>query len=443
MYKMINSGPGAGASNAQTAYWSGLTEELGHIDKDLNDALGKLQTSWQGLASADATTAINPLQQWAGDTQTATSVMRISSEDQANFVSTARAEMPKPVEVTTPAPSGWQQAGAGVMAVFGNPGPALAVVQQSADHEAQEAAQAAAAQKAVDTMETYESNSTWNRNTLGTFVPPPDFQISTNPPSGSSSSGGQIGSWMSSGTYSGPSGGTQTSSITTPPSTGTGSTGTGGRTLPPTTSGGSAPVVSGGTTTPSTFTPTPPPTGGAFPDPTTLPPGGGGGNNPTYGGPPRPGGNYPLPTTSLPTGSQPGELGGRNTQPGLRGTPGLGGAGGPESGSGARPGTGGLGTGGPGAEGSRPGAQVGRGLGAPAGEGGLGGRGGAAGPGGAGARGSGGLGSSPMGGGAGTPGEEDEERFSPDYLLETTGVFDDDRMVSPAVIGEEPKTEES
>jgi hypothetical protein len=46
-----------------------------------------------------------------------------------------------------------------------------------------------------------------------------------------------------------------------------------------------------------------------------------------------------------------------------------------------------------------------------------------------------------MGGGSGN-GDEDDEHFAPDYLLETTDVFGDERMVSPAVIGDDPKTEE-
>jgi hypothetical protein len=32
--------------------------------------------------------------------------------------------------------------------------------------------------------------------------------------------------------------------------------------------------------------------------------------------------------------------------------------------------------------------------------------------------------------------EDDEERYAPDYLLETEDVFGDDRRVAPTVIGE-------
>jgi hypothetical protein len=47
-----------------------------------------------------------------------------------------------------------------------------------------------------------------------------------------------------------------------------------------------------------------------------------------------------------------------------------------------------------------------------------------------------------MGAGGHGEGDEDQEHFSPDYLMETDDVFGDDRMVSPAVIGENPMPEE-
>src|SRR5882672_8611221 len=173
LFNMINSGPGPEASAHQTDYWNKLTDELGTVDQHLNTALANLKATWEGPASDSANTGMTPLRQWAQDAQTGSTVMGVSTQDQAQFIASARAEMPPPVEVTTPAPSTWDMAGAGVAAVLGNPGPAVAVAQQAADHEQQEAAQNAAEQKAVDTMVTYDSNSTWNRDTLGTFVPPP------------------------------------------------------------------------------------------------------------------------------------------------------------------------------------------------------------------------------------------------------------------------------
>jgi hypothetical protein len=76
------------------------------------------------------------------------------------------------------------------------------------------------------------------------------------------------------------------------------------------------------------------------------------------------------------------------------------------------------------------------------GDGVIGGRGGQHGGAGAGGRGGAGMSGGPMGAGGRANGDEDDEHFSPDYLLETTDVFGDDRMVSPAVIGENPNVEE-
>ncbi|MFL6144684.1 MAG: PPE domain-containing protein, partial [Labedaea sp.] len=300
LYLMINNGPGARASDPQTTYWQSLSDELSQVDATLNQALSNLNASWEGPASESASTGMTPLQAWAGDAQTGSSVMRVSSEDQAQFIASARAEMPKPVPVTTPAPSSWDVVGAGAMAAIGNPGPAAVVALQAADHERQEAAQSAAADKAVDTMNTYQSNSTWNRNTLGTFQAPPDVVVSTPAPAGSGTAGGQVGGWMTGSSYNPPSRTTTSSSFTTTTTGGSG--GSGGRTPPPAPPGagsgsgtgagsgsgtGTGTVPSGGTTTPSTAVPAPPADPAPpRPGPGPFPPGppGGGGNGPTTGG---------------------------------------------------------------------------------------------------------------------------------------------------------------
>jgi hypothetical protein len=184
MYTMIKSGPGAPTSEPITTYWEGLSKDLDGINTTLNDGLGKLKVGWEGDAAQSAQGGLNPLQQWSTDAQTGANLMRISSEDQATFNSSARSNMPEPVQVTTPEPSTWDKVKAGGAAALGINGPANQVAEQSADHEAQESAQQAAAQKAVQTMETYQSSSEWNTNTLGTFVPSPDVVVSVNPESG-------------------------------------------------------------------------------------------------------------------------------------------------------------------------------------------------------------------------------------------------------------------
>ncbi|MGW5051054.1 hypothetical protein [Actinokineospora sp. NPDC004072] len=406
LYRMINSGPGPAASTPQTEYWDALLRELGDIDHDLNAKLATLAASWEGAAGEGAQGALNPLRQWAADSQTGASGMRASTEFQADMIARARAEMPEPVPVTTPAPSGWAKLAAGAALLTGNAGPALAVADQAADHEAQEAAQDAAAQKAVDTMESYSDSSEFNRNTLGEFVPPPDVVVSTPAPSGGV---GTSAAYFSSapGSVPGSTGGSAPSYAAPAPTTGGGAHipstgGGGGGSLTPYLPGGATPAQVGSSpTTPSAVTPTAPPV--APPVPAT-----------------------PAPTA--PTTSFPG-------MPGLPGPSGL-------------PGPAGRGPVGHGPAGARPALPVGVDVEATrgnqalrpavgiAGEGTVGARGGVVGSVPAGTRGGAGMGVAP---GARADSDEDREHGLADYLIETVDVFGDERTVSQPVIGDEPR----
>jgi hypothetical protein len=436
LYDMINSGPGSAASEPQTAYWTSLTDELSRVDEALNTKLTNLGASWEGQAAESAQSGLTPLAAWAGDAETGSTVMRISSENQAGYISDARNKMPEPVSVTTPAPSAWDKVAAGAAVLTGNPGPAIQVASQAADHEAQEATQSEAQQRAVETMQTYESSSTWNRDTLGTFVAPPDVVVSTPPPQGGTT--GHVQPTNSHVTTVGH-GSTQTTTTHgyTVPTGG----GSGGGSLTPTGGGTHVPagqLPTGGQvsappaiTTPSGVLPPGTPLGG--------PPGqpGPGINQPFNPNNPGWSNNTLLPTfnnggnPNLPNGGNRGPLTGGPNGPGnagdiaRKGVPLRGGL----------PGSGGLG--GAGAiepDGSRAASQLGRG-----GMAGVPGENGVvrSGPGAAGAAGGRGGSSGAMGGGGRrAEGEDDDEHFAPDYLLETDDVFGDERRVAPTVIGE-------
>jgi hypothetical protein len=472
LYNMINSGPGASASEPQTTYWKSLTDELTQVDDDLNKKLTDMGAAWEGQAAERAQSGLTPLGEWASDAETGSTVMQISAENQADYVSDARASMPEPVPVTTPAPSGWQMAAAAVGGIV----PTVMVAAQAADHEAQEAAQSEAEQRAVQTMETYESSSTWNRDTLGTFVSPPDVVVST--PAPQNGTVGHVEPAQSQvGTHAGVGSQATTPSGFTVPS-GNGTAGTGG-TLVPTGGGTTTPPstlpVGGGVsappavTTPSGLVPTTgqPPFGGPSVQPgpgsgTPVLPGTGPGaqniNNPLLPsfsnngtGLPTNGGNGPLNRGPLVVGPSnnsaargplnvgPGGAGNasdvaRRTMPPLRGgVPGVGGTGGGGlggvSGFGADSSRSASQFGRPGAGGAVPGANAAA-RGGPGAASAAGGRGAVAGgrPGGV---------AGPMGaGGRRGDGEDDDERYAPDYLLETEDVFGDDRRVVPGVIGE-------
>ena len=441
LYSMINAGPGAAASDPQTTYWQGLAKELNELDQDLNTKLSQLGSRWEGPASESATTGLTPLASWASDAKTGADVMKVSSEDQGQFVSDARSNMPEPLEVTTPAPSGWDYAKAVGASMLGFGGPAADVAQQAEDNEAQEAAKNAAEEKAVQTMQTYESSSTWNRTTLGTFVAPPDVVVSTPAPQpigtvgvvGPTRTAKNVGenntdSGVVSHTLTTGTNGTADAPITHDQQPGTtgdsgaggGGGGGGGNTRPPD-------VNNPGTTTPSdVFVPPP---GGGNPLPPTP------GPNPLPPGPsPTPPGQNPL----LPGGGPfPFGGGGENASDIARRAmplrPGLPVEGTPFGRGGLPGGPGGLGA----LDGERVPSQLGRGgvLGGAPGEGGVV----RSGPGAAGAAGRGGNGVHGPGGAGGRRAEdedEEQEHYTPDYLLENDDVFGDERRVAPTVIGE-------
>jgi hypothetical protein len=481
---MINSGPGASASEPQTTYWQSLTRELTEVDETLNTKLKDIGATWEGQAAESAQSGLTPLAEWASDAQTGSTVMQTSSELQADYVSDARSNMPEPVKVTTPAPSGWQMAAAGASMLTGNPGPAAMVAVQAADHEAQESAQNEAEQQAVQTMQTYESSSTWNRDTLGTFVPPPDVVVSSPPPQGGTGTSVEGPQTASGANASGSTQSTTASGFTVPTTGNGGPTGTGGGFVP------------GGTSTPPTTVPAGPGPGpGLIPAATTpaglapplpgqppvgtppLQPGPGLGNPPvTPAGPglnnpllpglsntgqPLPGGTGPVNTGGNRgpiVGRGPGQLpagtpnvpvnagdAARRAAPIRGGLPPVGGAGGfqPDNTRGGsqygRPGVGGAGAvpgqsavrNGPGAA-AAAGGRGAAGIG-PRGVAGVGGAGnGVAGP----VNGRGGVGGAMGAGGRRGERENDDEHFAPDYLLETEDVFGDDRRIVPGVIGE-------
>jgi hypothetical protein len=417
IHKMINNGPGPSASGPFANFYSQLSEGLADISKELDGKLGNLQTSWVGAAGDSAQTGMSPLKDWAEKSQTGANVMKASYEMQGDYVGTARAEVPEPVKVSTPSPSGWDMVAAGAALVTGNPGPAAAVALQANDHENQERAKDEAARKAVKAMEKYQDNSELNASTLGRFDPPPQVVVSTPAPVG-----GFIGGTVDT---SGFHGGTDFPSHTTTPNnfpTGNPPIGT----PTPTPPQQHLPVGTPPPTPPQHTLPPPTPPQHALPTPPAPPPPVQ--EPPFRGGPFPPGGPYPPGEGPFGPGQSWSTGGGAYDQNG----PGGRGGNGNFQGRGG-PGGGGQGSfGGADAEGRAN--QLGRGGASPfagegAGRGGMGGNLGAGGRGGAGGQGA--------GAGARGEGEDDQEHETPSYLLETEDVFGDERMVAPPVIGEQ------
>ncbi|WP_199440396.1 PPE domain-containing protein [Umezawaea beigongshangensis] len=457
LHKMINSGPGSAASRPLVDQWGSLSDVLEDIDRSIHKGLEKVGAKWEGQAAEGAQSSLSALGQWAADAQQGSDTMKTSAQLQGEYISDARKEMPEPLRVTTEAPGVGDYALGALGGAFG----ITHVVQQQADHEAQEAAQDNAEHKAVEVMNNYESSSEWNRTTLGEFVPSPSVVVESPMPQGLGDPGTGTGTGRdgavdvptqtgdttgSKPTWTPPPGGppaTPPPPTTTPPTT----------TPPPTTTDPGVQVDRGedGTDTsgtsdgdtnvswtppPATTPPPPPPvtgtpppvTGGGLPpapQPPSLPPVL---NRPQGAQPPaaRPPSAQPVSTQPVsgvrgPSAAPATRGGGASAPPGfsrpgassippMRGT-----LDGPAPGG--RPGVAGAPLAGPGA------AAAGAGAGGAAGRGGAAGAAGAAG--------------GPTGaGGRGGRGEEDGEHRAADYLVETEDVFGDDRLVAPPVIGE-------
>jgi hypothetical protein len=426
LHRMINEGPGVAASRPLEDSWKGLSDALSEIDQSIQEGLGKLGASWEGETADTAQASLSPLAAWAADAQQGSSTMEASAQLQADYIATARKEMPEPLPVTTEAPS----VGDAILGGLTGPVGMMHVIQQQQDHERQEAAQDNAEAKAVEVMNNYQSNSEWNADTLGKFVPPPKVVIDTPPPAGAGEYNNSSANYNATQTWTPPSDNGTTRTSWAPPPSGTPVTPvnqiTGSTTGSTHTSWAPPPSVTPPVAPPPQLTPPPGPNKPPMhvqqvPPPAWTPP-----------KPPGSGPTVPPRGPSVPgPGQRPNVPVGR--MPGMPGGPGHGpnGPGGMRPGMPGMPGSGGV----PG--GSNPAGLPGRG--GATGAGGFG-PGGSGGPGAGGRPGAGGAGMAGGAGGAqGANGEDDIEHKAADYLVETNDVFGDDRLVAPPVIGEMPQ----
>jgi hypothetical protein len=177
LYAWINAGLGPAASFQQLDYWKGLKTALQDIDFKLGKSLDSLGASWEGDAAEQAKTGLTPLKRWAGTTEGLVGNFEQAAQAQADHIAEIRSKMPFPQQVSTPAPSAWQQQQAADATGAGNQNPAQQLAQQANDHEKQETAVADAAERAVQVMNLYEEHSQTVVSSLPTFVLPPKVSI--------------------------------------------------------------------------------------------------------------------------------------------------------------------------------------------------------------------------------------------------------------------------
>ncbi|NYH79346.1 hypothetical protein FHR84_002680 [Actinopolyspora biskrensis] len=184
LFEMLHQGPGPEASDSSVRRWSELGRALEDIDSGMVAALRAAAEGWEGRASESARNALSPLGEWAGRAREAAERMRSCSEQQAECVAKARAEMPPPVEVRAEEPSGLTST---LVHLFGG----------QTDYEKQERQQDAAEQRAFDVMRTYQASSEANATSLAAFEQPPQLVVDVprQPSPGGTSVGDVTISW--------------------------------------------------------------------------------------------------------------------------------------------------------------------------------------------------------------------------------------------------------
>ena len=150
LFEQINEGPGADGSTESVRRWRQLTRALNEIDDGLADALAAAMSGWTGAAADNAHDGLRPLGDWAQQAQEAAELMRDRAEQQAEFVSKARNDMPEPVAVSAEEPGAVESL-------------LTHLVGAQTDYEVQEARRDAAEQRAFEVMRGYESSTTANR----------------------------------------------------------------------------------------------------------------------------------------------------------------------------------------------------------------------------------------------------------------------------------------
>lgn len=159
---MLHDGPGAAASAEPSRRWGEISSTLTEIGQDLQKALDLTGAGWSGPAAGAAYDRLATTVEWAAETGANAGAMRTSVEEQAEHIAKARAEMPKPEEVpaTQPDPT---------------VAPAAQVAQTQTDLEPTEAAAATGAEKAVEVMTAYETNTNSTTAALSSFSTPADL----------------------------------------------------------------------------------------------------------------------------------------------------------------------------------------------------------------------------------------------------------------------------
>ncbi|GAA1283219.1 hypothetical protein GCM10009609_54930 [Pseudonocardia aurantiaca] len=169
IYRVVHTGPGRAASVAAESSWAEVQALILRIDERITAAMNGSASGWEGGAADAARTALSPLAQWASDAANDAGITARAVTTQAEQAQELRNTIPEP-----PGPD--TKAWAFLDTITNESMGSMEDLQAAEQEEANRAA------RAVDLMNTYTNNSFENRRHMDYWTLPPQVTVETAAP---------------------------------------------------------------------------------------------------------------------------------------------------------------------------------------------------------------------------------------------------------------------
>jgi hypothetical protein len=180
IYRVVHTGPGRAASVAAESAWAEVQALILRIDERITAAMNGSASGWEGGAADAARTALSPLAQWASDAANDAGITARAVTTQAEQAQELRNTIPEPPNADTKA---WAFLDTITNESMGS----------MEDLQAAESDEANRAARAVDLMNTYTNNSFENRRHMDYWTLPPQVTVETPGPPASAGAGSGTG----------------------------------------------------------------------------------------------------------------------------------------------------------------------------------------------------------------------------------------------------------
>ncbi|HET6258813.1 MAG TPA: hypothetical protein VFE39_09195 [Pseudonocardia sp.] len=190
IYAAVHQGPGRSISAAAEAAWAATEALILRIDERIAAAMAQSAGGWEGSAAEATRTAMTPLGQWALDAANDAKITAQAVTTQGEQARELRNAMPEPNTAQLEAEYG--RALTDPTYIFHGRDDLQAAEQESANRAA----------RAIDLMNGYTNNSYENRSHMDYWTLPPQVTVETTapaPPAGSGAAGSAIGAFGAGG----------------------------------------------------------------------------------------------------------------------------------------------------------------------------------------------------------------------------------------------------